>query len=641
MRRTLQAAIATLIMIVGLLAANATAQGTYTQSPYLDARVASGDLPAVEDRLPDQPMVFEVLEEIGVYGGTFTVFATGNHPWNDLTEEPARGGFILEMTPDGEVIPGMVLDFEESEDFETFTLHLRPGMQWSNGDPFTSEDFRFKREDMRPFDVAWTQTIFGTPDGFVEIPDEYTVILHLGAAEPSKRLDLVTWKGGEWSSFHPSAYLKQWHPDFNEDAEALATEEGFDTWEDAFNWHREFNPLNDANKPTTQMWMPQTFSTTARLFERNPYFHQVDTAGQQLPYVDQVLSQTVDPETYTLKIVSGETDVAFFTATFADFTLFKENAEAGNYTVYGLPSFMSAAVMYEINFSHPDPVMRELFNALEFRQALSVAIDRDEINDLVFSGLATPLQHTVVRSAPYYRDEWGENAAQFDPDLANQLLDDLGLSERNSDGIRLRSDGDPLTIIIEMSGTVAATSLAINELVVSYWSAMGIDARINVMGQDAGSRIASGNFDLLSDNKDISEMEATLLDESLLALLPRHAWEPWLLANADVEAGAKTLDDFEGGVLPGEEPPEDIMALVQLRRELKGTVWGSEEYLRLATEYWQRFSDNLYTIGTVGEAPFIIIARSNIGNIPDRLPPWIAGKGDMNHFANQWFFKPD
>ncbi len=536
----------------------------------------------------------------------------------------------------------MAIGFEQSEDFETFTLHLRPGMRWSNGDPFTAEDFRFKREDMRDFDYAWTMPVFGTPDGFVEIPDEYTVILHLGAPEPSKRLDLVTWKGGEWSLFHPSAYLKTWLPDYNEDAEALATEEGFDTWQDAFNWHREFNPLNDANKPTTQGWMPLEFSTTARLYERNPYFHQVDTAGQQLPYVDRVLSQTVDPETYTLKIVSGETDLAFGAATFADFTLFKENEEAGNYTVYGLPSFQSAAVMYQPNFSHPDPVMRELFNALEFRQALSVAIDRDEINDIVFSGMATPLQHTVVRSAAYYRDEWGENAAQFDPDLANQLLDDLGLSERNSDGIRLRPDGEPLTIIIEMSrGDTFTTSLAINELVVSYWGATGIDARINVMGGGDGPRIESGNFDLISDNQDISEMEITLLDESPIALLVRHAWQPWLLANADVEAGVKTLDDFEGGVLPGEEPPEDIMALVRLRGEIKGTVWGSEEYLRLATEYWQRFSDNLYTIGTVGESPFILIANSSIGNIPDRLPPWIAGKLDINHFANQWFFKPD
>jgi peptide/nickel transport system substrate-binding protein len=231
-------------MIVGLLAATAAAQ-PYTQSPYLDERVASGELPPLEERLPETPMVYEPIHEVGVYGGTFNVFAVDNSPWNDLTEEPARGGFMLEMTPDGEIIPGIALDFEQSEDFTTFTLYLRPGMQWSNGDPFTSEDFLFTRTTLDVFAPGWTKSVFGAPDAFVETPDEYTVIMHLGDALPRTLLNMVHWRGGEWSLFHPSTYLKQWHPDFNEDAEALAAEEGFDTWQDAFNWHREFHPLND------------------------------------------------------------------------------------------------------------------------------------------------------------------------------------------------------------------------------------------------------------------------------------------------------------------------------------------------------------------------------------------------------------
>ena len=628
-------------MVAGLLAGTAMAQ-PYTQSPYLDARVASGELPPVEERLPDEPMVFEPLSEIGVYGGQFNVFSTTPAPWNDLTEEPARGPFLLELTQDGEFIPGIARDWDFSEDFTTFTLYLRPGMKWSNGDPFTSADFAFKRNVMgEEFDVAWTQQQFGTPEGTVETPDDYTVILHLGAPIPKTLLNMVHWKGGEWSLFHPSNYLSQWHPDFNEDAETLAAEEGFATWQEAFDWHAEFNPLNDANKPTTQPWMPLEFSTTGRLYERNPYFHQVDPTGQQLPYVDRILSQIVEPETYNLKIIGGEADIALNGATFDNFTLYKENEEAGNYTVHTLPSFQSGFVVFHPNLSHPDPVTRELYNTLEFRQALSVAIDREEINDLIFSGMGVPLQHTVVRTASFYRDEWGENFAQFDPDLANELLDGIGLTERNSAGIRLRPDGDPITIIIEVGTAETPAFVSINELVKEYWSNVGINVELRTMGGDGqAALIQAMEFDMLPDKEDRGELYVTQLDDVELQGIRNQAWTDWFRATAAIEAGTKTLDDFADGVMPGQEPPPEIQAWWRTLADLKLTETYGAEYNILATEYWQHLSDNLYTIGTVGETPFLIIARSNIGNIPDRLPPWLEGKLDINHFANQWFFKP-
>ncbi len=642
MRRTIQAATASLFLAVGLLATTVIAQGMYTQSPYLDARVASGELPPLEERLPTTPNVVQPIDEVGVYGGQFNVFSLGNHPWNDLTEEPSRGPFLLELTIDGEFIPDLALDFEQSEDHTTFTLHLRPGLRWSNGDPFTSEDFRFKREDMREFDVAWTQSQFGTPEGFVEIPDDYTVIMHLGAPIPKTLLNMVHWKGGEWSLFHPSNYLKTWHPDYNEDAEALATEEGFDSWQDAFNWHREFNPLNDTNKPTTGFWMPVEFTTTARLYERNPYLHQVDTAGQQLPYVDTVLSQVVDPETYNLKIVAGEADLAYGSANFENFTLYKENEEAGNYVVNTMPSFQTGVAVYYFNYSHPDPVKNELFNSVAFRQALSTAINREEINDIVFSGFGVGLQHTVVRSASFYQEQWGTNFADYNPDLANELLDGMGLTERDNNGIRLGSDGEPISILIGLSANISPSRLSLHELVKEYWEAVGVGVLLRGVGASAvAPAFESMEWDVIPDNEDRGEMYVTLLDETSIQGFKNFYWRTWLDASADVASGEKTLADFEGGVLPGREPPAEIMEMANIFQDLQATVFGSVDYLFLATEYWQRWSDNVYTIGTVAETPFIFISRSNIGNIPTELPPWLEGKLDLNHFGNQWYYKPE
>jgi peptide/nickel transport system substrate-binding protein len=639
-KRTLQAASAILIVIVGLLATTVSAQ-PYSQSPYLDERVASGELPPLEERLPEQPMVYETSyqrSEIGVYGGTFNVFALDNFPWNALTEEPARGPFGLLMTLDGEFIPDIALDFEQSEDFTITTIHLRPGMKWSNGDPFTSEDITFKREFMS--DDGWQQLY--SPDAWVEAPDEYTVIIHHNEARPRTLLDMVHWRGGEWTLFNPSNWLKQWHAEFNEDAEALAMEEGFETWEEAFQWHYNWRPLNDTNKPTTQPWMPLEFTTTARLYERNPYFHQVDSAGQQLPYVDRILSQIVDAESYNLKIVSGEADIAFGPISMEDFTLFKESEEAGNYVVTTVPTPTPGEVVYYFNLSHPNPVWRELFNTAEFRQALSIAIDRDELTDVIYNGFGKPLQFTVTEFSPLYESEWGEAWAQFDPDLANSMLDDIGLSERNRAGIRLDSAGNPLVfVLLYAEGSFSGAATSAHELVQEYWGDVGIQMEIRTMPAGPYRDVYNAmGWDVTPSKEGNGEMYATILTEDEVGFR-NNSWAIWRSARAEIETGVKTLEDFVGGVLPGEEPPAEIVALFDLQVDLQRSVFGSAEYERLVKAYFQALSDETYAIGTVGQSPSIFIARPNIGNLPDQLPPWAEQILDVNHFANLWFYRPE
>ena len=629
----------TAVAILSLLAS--LAMGQYSESPYDAAKVAAGELPALAERLPDQPSVVSPQEgEIGVYGGQFNVFADAIHPWNDLTEEPARGPFLLNMTLDNTFEPDLALNYSFSDDFTEFTLNLRPGMKWSNGDPFTSEDFRFKREDMRDFDKAWTQEQFGTTTGYPEIVDDYTVVLHLGEPIPATLLNMVHWKGGEWSLFHPSKYLKKWHGDHNENADALAVEEGFINWQEAFGWHSEFNPLNDWQKPTTQYWMPLEFSTTARLYERNPYMAQVDTAGQQLPYVDRVLSQVVDPETAQLKIITGEADLAWGRVSFANYSLYKENEASGNYEVNLLPSFQSGAIVYHPNLDHPDPVKRDLFQNLDFRRALSVALDRQEMNEIVYSGFGVPLQHTVVRTSSFYQPKWGQNAAEFDPDQANALLDGLGLTEKNDAGIRLRpDDGKPLQIIIEMENGAPADQLQIHELTADYWRSVGIDVLIRGLGAGASRpEYETMEWDVWISQQNRGEMYVTLLDDVELQGFRHWGWTQWVRANEEIEQGYKTAADFPDG-LPGAEPPPEVFHMYRVYKDLQDTVFGSPEYRLLATEYFGKFNDNLYTIGTVAENPILFIARPDVGNIPTQLPPWLEGALDLNHFSGTWFYR--
>ncbi len=641
MRRTLQAASAILIMIVGLLAATATAQGMYTQSPFLDAMVADGTLPPVDERLPLQPMVYEYASEVGTYGGQFNVFSLANHPWNDLTEEPARGPFILLLTEDGEFVPDVALEYSMDENFEVVTIKLREGMQWSNGDPFTSEDFKFKLEYMG--EQGWNSE-FGTADAFVEAPDPYTVIIHQGESRPRTWLNMVHWRGGEWTMFNPSAYLKRWHPEFTDDAELVAIEEGFQTWEEAFNWHSYWNPLNDVNKPTTQMWDPEELSSTGRLYHRNPYFHQVDTAGQQLPYVDTVLSQLVDPETYQLKIIAGEADLAWGSASFSNYTLYKENEVASNYVVSLIPAFKPAEVTFLFNFSHPNPVYHELFNTVEFRQALSIAIDRDEINDVVLAGFAKPQQWTITEFSPLYKEEWGRAWAQFDPDLANSVLDDLGLTERDSNGIRLGSDGKPLVFVVLISAEAQPAAVQIYELVQEYWGDLGL--RIEIRGIPTATNIEihrAMEWDIVSGRDNNGEMYTTILGGSGRGMIGVNNWwwQIYREAEGDIAAGRKTLADYADGVIPGEEPPAEFTSIFDKRQALTLTLFGSPEYTALATEMLQELSDGLYGIGTVAQTPIVFISRPNIGNLPTDLMPWLEGVLDLNHFSNTWYYKTE
>ena len=617
-------------LILGLVASVALAQ--YSQSPFLDGK----GLPAVADRLPDQPYVYTPLEEVGVFGGTFNVFATANHPWNEVTEEPARGPFLNIMLPDGTIEPNLLLTYDLSDDFSEVTFGLRPGMKWSNGDDFTAEDFRFKFEDMK--DQGWM--VHGRDNGIhstFTVVDEHTIHLNYNEPRPRAVLDTVHWRGGEWTMFHPSEWLKPWHGDFNENADAQAIEEGFADWKEAFAWHTSINPLNDTNKPTTQPWEPVEFSTTARLYERNPYFHQVDTAGQQLPYVDRVLSQIVDGETYNLKVISGEADLAWANTSMENYTLYQENKVAGDYKIGLIPSFTTGDVVYFPNYSHNNLRWRALFNEYDFRRALSLAIDREEINEIVYNGLSKPLQFTVTEFSPLYKDSWGTHAIEFNPAEANALLDGLGLTERNSNGIRLDADGNALIFSVITSPEINTSQTSVNELTKEYWAAIGIglEARQRPLNELWNSM----DFDFVADSEQNGEMYTTILRGGLIGFR-NNPWEWHRRARKDIANGVKTLDDFEGGVLPGIEPPAELDRMFDIRDDLNRTVFGGQEYTFLADAYFGQLADGLYSIGTVGQVPVIFLSRTSIGNLVDTLPPRLEGSMDLNHYTHQFFFKP-
>jgi len=632
-------------LLVGAMCLSAAAALAYNEAPMLRVKVAAGELPPVEERLPEEPSVVEPLEEIGQYGGTLYVFPLNPSPWNDLQESTDRGMHIGRMAEDGTTVLGdLAKGFDFSEDSKSLTIYLREGAKWSDGYPFTADDVVFMFEDMHWNDKVKTWNWLLPVKRAIKI-DDYTVRLETDEPYPGLLPRLVTPAGGDWCAYHPKHYLKKWHIRYNPDADKLAKEEGFDNWWEAFFYHYWWAPTTDLDKPTMQPWILTEFTTTTKVFERNPYYVKVDTAGNQLPYADRIVSTIVDPEVYQMKIIAGEASVAYVNTSFDNYPLYKENEEAGGYQVNLIPGISYTDVGFGLNLNQSDPIKRKLYQDVRFRQALSLAINRAEINDSVFFGRAVPRQMTTLPSSSFYKPEWAEAYAQYDPEEANRLLDEIGLTERDENGFRKRSDGKTVFLLVEHCPELRSVPISALELVKEYWEAVGLKVLVKALGGNIfWDRQQDPDHDIIATNKASTEIREYLIQrEDWVCGSSYFAWAPtwglWLGANADVKAGVKTLEDFEGGKLPGEEPPQEIKTLFQWGEELAQTRIGSKEYKDLWTKICDFHAENLLIIGAVGMVPVPYIAKKNIGNVPKVFPPAAGGKGDLIRTADQLFIK--
>ncbi len=634
-----------LVGVICLLGVTSVWAVEYNEAPMLRVKVAAGELPPVEERLPEEPFVLEPLEEIGEYGGTINAFAPNNLPWVDMGEMPEGASYLLRLTEDGKIVGDMAKGYELSDDQKSLTLYLRRGLKWSDGYPFTADDILFMYEDVHgnPDVSSW-----GGMESVkrLEKIDDYTVRFEFDKPTPAFAPSrLAAGIGTEWFFFHPKHYMEKWHIKYNPDANELAKEEGFDSWVECFEYHFAFAPRKDMDKPTMFPWVMKEFTTTTKVFERNPYYHVVDTAGNQLPYIDRIVIQIVNQEVYSLKIISGEADVAYVHVSLADYPLYKENEEQGGYRVVAIPGILGANPVLSINQNHPDPVLGALFQDVRFRQALSVAVNREEINETLFFGLGTPRQATVLPSVSFYKEEWAETYAEYDPEEANRLLDEIGLTERDGDGFRIGRDGETVLVMVEYTGMYGIPT-TLYELLKEYWEAVGLKVLLK-LEEEALYRTRMGSVDhqVMAGEPLGGTLEITFYTWAGWTAPPANlygyapAWGGWLEANRDVEMGEKTLDDFEEGKLPGEEPPDEIKQLFRWASEHKETVYGSKEYMELAQKILDFHAEKLYLIGTVGMEPTIFIAKNNVGNIPKNYAPDGVYAGNLSYFSRQFFLK--
>ena len=624
------------------LASGGAAIESYSEAPMLADKVASGELPALAERLPKEPLVVEPLSTIGVYGGELVGPSTVPTccGW-DVIEARLQKLFTID-TDLRTIIPNIAQSIEISDDQTTFTIHLREGHKWSDGEAFTSEDFLFFYEDiLANEELTPAPTGPWVQDGELaqfEAVDETTIRYTFVKPNPGFVIAIAEEYGN--GGFRPAHYLKQFHITYNENADALAQENGFADWKELFN--SRHNPYTftwnlgsetDPYPPTLNSFVfVRDDSFGNKYFERNPYFFKVDIAGNQLPYTDTLKQILVeDLQVQDLKAIAGEYS-HFGWGTLLNMPTYRENEAAGGYRTALARYDRGNEYAFTFNFTHEDPVLREIFWDIRFRQAMSLAINRDEINQLVYLGLANPSQMAPTPTSAYFEDWMADYYANYDPDEANRLLDEMGL-ERGSDGFRLRSDGEPLFINMQVSVPEEAWQ-KIGELVTDYWNSVGVKTSYKLIENGLYQELRDSNQVDVSawgmDVTDIGEVASGLgrLRPTWAPTGIGLAWKDWFLSDGE----------------EGEEPPAEIKELWELGENFLDLPYGSEEQLAAGKAFYEKAFQPLYMIGTIQLPPQPLLFKTNLCNTPANdtsgLWSWTYRQWIM-FMPEQWYFSPE
>ncbi|MBE3127332.1 MAG: ABC transporter substrate-binding protein [Candidatus Atribacteria bacterium] len=602
------------IVLVGLImifSLSTMAAGKYTEAPELKLMVEAGTLPKVENRLPENPLVVQPIESIGKYGGTWRRAFTGIKDFHAYGRQIYDPILRWPINPKDEIQPGLAERWEWSVDGKELTLYLRKGLKWSDGEPFTTADITFWWNDIEN-DPNITpagphsEWMINDKPMILEVIDNTTIKLKFDAPNGLAERVGLAFHGNQWplgferfGFFAPRHYLEQFHPKYNKELTdyAIFEEKSFD-----FNTER---PVMTAWQITE--WGP---GATRLVATRNPYYWKVDPEGQQLPYIDKIsLTLFEDVQALNLEAINGNIDFQFRRMSLSNYPVFKENEIKGDYHILLWPDAIPSKIVYYFNQSIDDPGLREIFQNVKFRRAMSLAINRDEINEICYLGLGTPRAFTVVPDSPYYTPELEKLYATYDVEQAEALLDEIGLV-KGADGFRTRMDGSPLEITIEgMDWDKASTDEV--QLVVSYWNAVGVKTNLKLMNRDIYWPRATSN-----------EVQVAIWTES-------RAIDPmvdpiWLFPFDERSWAAPAYGIwYKSGGKFGQEPTAEIKVAMDMYNKFKVSVDPAIQ-LSIAKELVKMSVENVYNIGTVGLLPNVVVVKNNFKNVPENFTTdWI------------------
>ena len=586
---------------------HAAAQASYAEAPVLTEMVTAGTLPAVAERLPANPLVVEPWESIGQYGGTWNMVVRDtpySHVYELLQYEP-----LLRFSPGGaDLLPNIADEWEVNEDSSVFTFHIREGIKWSDGVPMTANDIVFwfndiiGNEDLYPAFPNWLTA--GGERPILEMLDDYTIRFSFTRTAPFF-LRQIGYPNHE--IFKPRHYLEQFHAAYADEAELAqkVADSGLEDWTQLFLNEESFN--TGVAMPVMFGWYPVSYSEEGIVYQRNPYYFKVDPEGNQLPYIDTVQTEVVrDLSVAQLKVFSGEAELQTFSVgQFPRDTLALKQGEAqGNYRVIAAPISEPNIFVFGLNLNHKDPILRELYLNKNFRIALSHAIDREEIRNLIYLGQPKEIRQCApLPESPFYHEAAAKNYTEFDMDEANRLLDEMGLTERDANGMRLRSDGQTINIAME---TRARRDDFVDtlELIAGWWQQVGINASVKPEDDTLfATRLRASEMDA---NVDFAEggFQPVIVPVDFLPITPANSW------------AAQWGTWYATGGESGEEPIEEVKRQYELLDQLQVTA-DVEEQKALWAQIMDIQAENMFTFGICDRAPVPVPVVNTFRNVPD------------------------
>ncbi len=633
MKRTIMFVLMTLLLV-----STGNAVMAYQEAPMLADLVAEGELPPVSERLPKNPLVVEPVHEIGTYGGTLRTATTSIADRGcDIWLMQFSVGLVYPLgQQDMELVPHFAEALTPSDDMRVWTFHIREGVRWSDGHPFTADDVLFWYEDIL-LNTDLTPSVglnWRSGGEIVEVAkvDDFTVEFRFAQPRPYFAEFMVI-DGPAWGLFQPKHYLSQFHPNYrdgNELAEAVEAA-NFQHWYELFwamnqSWAQvSLRP----ERPTLTPYVLKSITTDRRVLERNPYYWKVDSAGNQLPYIDRIETYYAgDIEVLQGQIMGGQIDVAvsIHAVSIDNYPMYRQFEEEGNFNTYLWQNALGSELVYNVNLNHSDPVVRDIFQDARFRQALSLGINREEMLEVFFFGHGIPRQWTVLDVSQYFEPEFATAYADFDPEAAEQLLDELGLSEKDAEGYRLRPDGKRLMFTVATNTDIRTKNA---ELVTQYWNELGLDARVEQMSTELMSqRIPANAIDVIVWGGD--KASDILFPFNAAYTVPRTPglgtilapeWGPWL---------------DSGGEL-GTEPTQEIQNVRQWWEQMMVEP-DADRRIELGKRILASQAENLWTIGTVGETPHPMIVNKDLRNFPEvGLWAWDLGFGTPYDMETLYF----
>jgi len=594
------------------------AQGmNYIDPPMFAEEIKSGKLPPAAKRMPENPLVVKMDggAVAGQHGGALNMLIGRSRDVRMLVVY----GYARLVGYDRElnIVPDILESFEAKED-RVFTMKLRRNHRWSDGQPFTIDDFRYfwddvaNNKELSPTGPPSDLLVEGEAPK-VEYPDKFTVRYSWSKPNP----DFLPRMAGASPLFiyRPAHYLKQFHRKYNPKVLEAESKGGSKRgWAATHNREDNLYQFDNPALPTLQPWMNTTKPPADRFVAvRNPYFHRVDPSGRQLPYIDRVILPVVEGKLIPAKTGAGESDLQARDIQFNNYTFLKKGEKTNNYRTLLWKTARGSHFALFPNLNTNDPVWKSLVRDVRFRRALSLAIDRSLVNQVLYFGLASEGNNTVVQESPLYRKDYQTRWAQFDKKAAEKLLDEMGL-KRGPDGTRRLSDGRPMEIIVETAGE-SSEQTDVLEMIRETWREVGVKLfskplqrevlRNRVFSGDALMSVWSGMENGIA-NANVSPDELAPTSQQQLQ------WP-------------KFGQYFETSGKSGEAP--NIDEVTELMKLHKAWRTASREE---RTKIWHKMlgihCEQQFVIGVVSGVSQPVVVRNTLRNVPEKgLYNWEPG----------------